>query len=721
MIEDKELRDLFRIESKEHVRNLEAKLLHLEKTPSDPSALEEVFREAHSLKGAARMVGVKDVELIAHRMEDIFGGIRKGVASLTPGLIDRLCRGLDAIKKLVDEATSGAPSGVATAAVLDALSEKTEPSTPPGKDKKESGTPGPAHSPTHSPIHSDDEPAHGHAAGPEEAVYRIDTVRVETSRLDELMTQSAELIVMKNRMSHTGAEMDEIMELLEAGPGTFRPGARLKALRDALSENTSRLEYISSALSEGVRSIRMLPLSTLFGLFPRAARDMARERGKEAALETEGGDTGADKRIIEEMKDPIMHMVRNAIDHGIEAPDDREKAGKPRAGKILLRARRTDANIIIEVIDDGRGLDVDAIKRVAVKRGMRAEEELERLDPAELGQLIFASGFSTSSFVTDTFGRGVGLDVARSNVEGLKGSIQVESRPGSGCVMRVTLPVTLATVRVIIAKADKRHYAIPVESVETSLLIPATSVFSIEGRDTVETNGRAVSVARLLELLGCGGAARNNVKPAGGKVLPCVILRSGEKTFGVFVDELLDEQAIVLKPHGAPLKRVPNVSGAAILANGEICMVLSPVDLMKTMRKRTLAARAEVKAEKEERKRAILLAEDSITTRTQERRILEAAGYEVVTAVDGVDALGKLATRQFDAIVTDIMMPNMDGLTLTSMIRRDKRYMELPIILVTMLASDEDKKRGLEAGANAYIPKPAFDQRIFLETLKRLV
>jgi two-component system chemotaxis sensor kinase CheA len=535
-------------------------------------------------------------------------------------------------------------------------------------------------------------------------------------------------------------------------------------LQQATRDDVARLVAVADELEESIRKMRLLPIAVLFNLFPRLVRDLARGLHKEVRLVIEGGDTTADKRILEEMKDPLMHMLRNAIDHGLEPPEERQARGKPREGTLTLRARQTAASVIIELQDDGRGLDVDAIRRTALKRQFLREDELQGLTEEEVRALIFAPGFSTSLIVTDLSGRGVGMDVVRANVERLKGSIRVDSRPGDGCLFQLQFPLTLATTRVLLARVGSWTYALPVESVEGTLLVQPEEVFTLEGRETISVQGRPVSAARLSKLLelpvenGSPLAARGegrlaaedsplsataadgshalrltdtfpremraaNRQPSSttSRRLPCILLAVGPHRVGLFVDALLDEQEIVLKPLGGLLRRVRTVAGATILGTGEVCMVLDCHDLLKALRGRLHVGALQGPAETVEPPRAILLVEDSITTRVQEKRILEGAGYEVVTAVDGADGLAKLATRAFDAVVSDIEMPNMDGLTLTARIRQDPQYRDLPIILVTTLSSEEDRRRGIEAGANAYITKGAFEQQVLLDTLGRLI
>lgn len=727
MIEDKELRELFRVESAEHLQALENILLRLEANPADQDALAEALREAHSLKGSSRMLGVKGVELLAGKIEDLLGAFRKDAGPVTPVLFDRIYTGLDCVKDLVREAATGETAAVDAASAIRLLDEDA---------KKDNASPAQGSAPSTAGGAQAADSAVQETAGWRKTDNLLNTIRVDTKRLDELMTHTGELSVMKTRLEHLLSRALSAMDIWEeiekesgAGHRDRKPdmrmrtllsrlGTELGSLRDEIYMDSSRLGYIADELDGGITDIRLLPFSTIVSLFHRMVRDMARARSKEAVLEIEGEETRADKRIIEEMKDPLMHIIRNALDHGIEPPDERERSGKPRAGKIRVSVRKTETNITISVADDGRGLDLEAIKRTAARRKIYTDDELAAAKPDELYSLLFSSGFSTSEFVTDISGRGVGLDVVRSNVESLKGTVEARSVPGAGCAIDITLPVTLSTTRVIIASVNKRKYAIPVEFVHMTRLANKEEIVKIKGKESVLVDNEPVpvtSLAALLELREAPGVA----SLSGTGQMPCVIFTIGKERFGALADALVDEQEVVLKSHSALLKRVRNISGATILGNGEVCMVLNPVDMMKTLIKRPPASMAGPVQEK--RKFIVLLVEDSITTRTQEKRILEGAGYDVVTAVDGVDALGKLASQRFDAVISDVLMPNMDGLMLTAKIREDKRYNDLPVILVTTLASDEDRRKGLEAGANAYIPKPAFDQKLLIEILNRLI
>lgn len=846
MIEDRELATLFQAESEEYLQTLDEGLLHLESGARDTGTLERVFRAAHSLKGTARMLGVTDVESIAHRFEDELGAARRTPGALSPASIDRMCGALDAMRALVREAISGQASGVDVPAVLSRLNpdadgevateyplaertpaeravaapdeeaavpqeEETLPQTAPQHEvtvaKPEIAAPpatSPAASSQKSALPNDDvtpqqETVASPRAAPSEvatalvpiasvasiapvvpvadspiavasspaplsapsaAPFQIETMRVEPARLDALTTLSGELIVTTTRLGRgLSEEAEQLAELVkewskDAVSGRLPPspeewsrfqerdaerveqaGAIAERLRHTSDEDATHLRAVANELAESVRNVRLLPMSTVFNLFGRMVRDLAHEQNKEVRLVVEGGETTADKRVLEELKDPLMHIVRNAVDHGIETPAERQSRGKPPVATLTLRAERTSTSVQVEVRDDGRGLDIEAIRRVALARRVAREDELQNMAPEDVQRLIFAPGFSTNALVTDVSGRGVGLDVAMANVERLKGTVTVESRAGEGCTFRLRLPITLATTRVLLACIDGHTYAIPVEWVQSMLLVRPDEVFCVKGRDAICVQGRPVSVTRaseLLEVREASGArcdpSRDGTNTRAAGPWYCVILEVGEERLGVFVDELLDEQEVILKPLGGLLSRVRNVAGATILGTGEACMVLHPVDLIKSARQMSpsgaatlnISAGDEAESEAAARQKVILLADDSITTRTQEKRILEGAGYEVVVAVDGLDAWGKLSTRAFDAVVSDVQMPHMDGLTLTARIRADARYHDVAIILVTSLASDEDRRRGAEAGANAYITKGTFDQKTLLGALGRL-
>ncbi|MGF1479713.1 MAG: response regulator [Cyanophyceae cyanobacterium] len=762
MIEDSELRDIYKIASTERIQKIEAALMHLEQHPQDRGKIDEILREAHTFKGDSGMLGVQSVEKIVHRVEDLLTTVKQSHGFVSPALCDRLYRAIDAIRQLSHEAVTGEAVDVDVFSVLAQLmginsAEKSASSA--AADSEELF--GNDFDELEDDLFSDEpmassreamqaEPASETASAELDTAaqvsdYQIDTIRVEPHRLDALLRQAGELNVAKGRISLWLKNVEEVVALWEELSQTIltngslnrlqtvtngkarytekhlRIGELLHRIKKSADGNVSRLETLSHEIEAGVQSLRLLPLSTIFNLFPRLVRDLSKQQGKDVKFVIEGGDTRADKRILEEIKDPLLHILRNAIDHGIETPSERESSGKPATATLRLRGYQSGSRVRIEVIDDGRGLDLESIKRTALKRGVCRKAELAVMSVAEIHLLIFAPGFSTRTAVTEISGRGVGLDVVRANVERLKGSIEVSSQPGQGCQFRLLFNTTLATSRVLIVEVNQTPYALPIEYVETMLLLSRQEIFALRGNQTMTFKEQPVSVVWLADLLELPLEVpfSSESADATAKILPCVVIKAGTAKLGLLVDALVDEQEIFVKPQSKLLKRVRNVAGATILGTGEVCPVLNPLDMLKSTPGAVRSAPQRLV--EATTKQSLLLVEDSIIIRTQLKRLLEGAGYDVTAAVDGLEGFNKLRAGNFDAVVSDVEMPNMTGLELVAKIRSDSHYSELPVILVTTLASDEDKRRGAEAGASAYLTKASFDQKNLLETLERLI
>jgi two-component system chemotaxis sensor kinase CheA len=412
-------------------------------------------------------------------------------------------------------------------------------------------------------------------------------------------------------------------------------------------------------------------------------------------------------------------MIRNSIDHGIELPDEREQQGKQRAGTIKLSANHFAGHITITLEDDGKGLNEKSIIETALRKKLIDEEASKNLTHKQIHKLIFTPGFSTSKIITDVSGRGVGMEVVQANIDKLKGKINIESETKKSTRFIIELPLTLATLRVMTASVGNHIFAIPVDFIVSVIIVDVAEIFSMEARDTIVFRDEPITIVNLktvLELEDISDSTMKNVT-----TFQCIILSSMGEKAGFIVDSLIDEQEVLVKPLGFMLKRVKNVSGSTILVSGDVCMILNPNDLLKTVKSLSASEILETSTPESLRKKRILLVEDSITTRTQEKRILESAGYDVVVAVDGLDGYQKLLINEIDAVVSDVEMPNLDGLSLTEKIRAEKKYLSLPVVLVTSLSSEEQKKRGLESGANAYLTKSGFDQKILIETLDRLL
>jgi len=452
-------------------------------------------------------------------------------------------------------------------------------------------------------------------------------------------------------------------------------------------------------------------------------RDLAHDQNKDVQLVLRGSEVEIDKRILEEMKDPLIHLLRNCVDHGVEAPEARAQKGKPRRATVTLSVSQVGGNEVeILIADDGAGMDLAEIKAAAVRHGVVSEDEADKLGEQQALALIFQSGISTSRIITEISGRGLGMAIVREKVEKLGGRVAVETEPGAGTTFHILLPLTLATFKGILVEAAGQSFVIPTASVERVVRIQPDDVKTVENRETIPLSRASsgqdvVALVRLDDVLELSGA-----KEGDAGLMQVVVLGSGEKRIAFRVDEVLNEQEVLVKSLGAPLARVRNIAGATVLGSGKAVPILNAADLLKSaLRMSGTSSRASGAGEVETGGKAVLIAEDSITSRMLLKNILESAGYQVTTAVDGMDALTALKTSDFDIVVSDVDMPRLDGFGLTEAIRGDKRLEELPVVLVTGRESREDRERGIDVGASAYIVKSSFDQSNLLDVLRRLV
>ncbi|MGF1512639.1 MAG: Hpt domain-containing protein [Elainellaceae cyanobacterium] len=733
LFEDKELLDIYQTSSAERLQRLETGLVQLENRPDDSTVLAELLREAHSLKSDSSSVGLQSAEMLTHAIEDILSGYQRQEIGLTTEMTDNLYIGLDAIGQLIRKATVGEPVKIDIDQIFQRLRATASADTP----VKPAAVPS---EPSPSSAVSTATPTVPDNASKKGGTSQIDTVRIQTRELDLLLSQAEELAVTRIQIAQTSSQTQQLMTLweewqtnkhkpqsLELSALSYeeRLESLLLALRSTTQENSAKLELVSENLRERIRRLQLIPISVLFRSLPRTVRDLAKQQSKAVNLVLEGEDARADKRLLEGIKDSLMHIVRNAIDHGIETPEVREASGKPATATLRIKAYQTALSFWIEITDDGQGLDIDQIKRTAISRGLHRAKELEAMSTSQIHNLILAPGFSTRSFITEISGRGVGLDVVRAQVEQLKGVINIESTPGEGCTFRLQLSTALSTENVVLTEAQGMTFALPIEFLQMTLLISPREVVATDGRDTILIDGETIPIANLVDILEVANSPiyRQVAKPStmSGDRRPCVLLKVGDEQAGFFVDRLINQQEVISKPLSPLLKRVRNVSAATILGTGEICMILNPPDLIRSLQQ--TKSEDIVRVEKPERlqKPVILLVEDSPTVRIQERRLFEGAGYEVVTATNGLEGYDKFETRKFDAVVSDVEMPLLDGFSLTAQIRQQVSRDSLPIILVTTLDSEADRQRGASAGANAYILKGKFNQEALLETLERLV
>lgn len=763
----------FREEADEHLARLNEGIIELETEPGNGELLDDLFRVAHTLKGASKMVGVLDVSEVSHKLEDLLAAMRGGRIAAGGDVSDIFFEALDAIVFLADAAVrdekadfdvAGLCSRLAEVAARGRAEDERDPAAAEAQSKTAKAVPKAKKSPKpkgasrskSTPKRKESEPESTEevldakpqtAAAPKSSTG---TIRVKTAQVDKLLNLVGEIVIAQIKSEE---HLDELKNLLASAThtteewGEIRPGlaeiaqaagmhgdelrVRITAMdeateqirhksRDVVStylEDTTRGSTVVRELQEEGMQLRMLPVGTIFNAFPRAVHDMARDFNKKIKLEIVGADTELDKKVLEGINDPLVHMVRNSIDHGIESPEEREAAGKPAEGTIRLAASQEGDHIVIRVSDDGRGVDPEAVRHAAVNRGILSPAEAESLSDRETLFLVFATGFTTSQIITEMSGRGVGLDVVKQFVvEKLKGTVDIESQLGKGTEVILTMPLTLAIIRALLVKCSGQVFAFPTTSVEETLAIPADAVKKVQGREAVRLRRRTVPIVRLDQVLG--------LPPSEVETSPnlrvVVVGLSGQR-IGLIVDEFAGEQQIVIKSLGSHLKRVPNVAGATILGAGEVVIILFVPDLMEAARTISTSGRVEgAQAGIARGPGRILLVEDSFTTRELERSIFEAAGYEVDVAVDGAEAMTRLESARFDLVVTDVQMPRVNGFELTAKIRGDERFNRMPVVIVTSLEREEEKRKGIEVGADAYVTKSVFNQDTLLEIVERL-
>lgn len=746
----------FKVEQREHTTKITQGLLALEKNPSDEvrqSLLNEIFREAHSLKGSARAVGLTTIESLGHGMEGLLLRAKEGELDFSAELFDLLYQTLDIVEVVINQIEQGhtAPS-LEALQLLARLNEAIVSSEP-----SEAATTETAVSlPTSDSDLDEEETLETESPGTVTAVSDNETIRVSVNKLDSLMSQFSELLTAKVRVEQRLVELHQVRNVMNEwhkewitmrhryhhvvhnGGNTYSKdmvavlefvdknqeylydlSAQVNVLSRQLANDNTYLRFMLNELEEEIKQVRMLPLSTITVSFSRMVRDMARQQNKQIALTMTGGETELDKHVLEQMKAPLIHLLRNAVDHGIEAPETRQKVGKSPTGHITLKGSQQGHNIVIEIQDDGSGLDLAAIRKSAVNKGILSKSEARKLSDEEVTSLIFESGLSTSKMITDISGRGIGLDVVRQNVEQLHGLLSVTSHPGQGCVFCMTLPLTLVSSRGILIHAGEQIFALPISGVERMLTVAQSDVSKIEGRNAIIYEDKPIAIAWLEDLL----ELPSDAEPMQDLVI--IVITTAERRLGLVVNKVVGEQEIVIKNMGKQLAKLSGIAGATIMGSGEVILVLHPADLVKLAENAPVRKPVELQAthtKKETKKKVILVVDDSITTRTLEKNILEAAGYQVNLATNGEEALGSLVSGELPhLIVSDINMPHLSGFELTTRIKQDGRYQAIPIILVTSLDSPTDKAHGIEVGADAYIVKSRFDQGNLLETIAQLI
>ncbi|MDU2008303.1 MAG: response regulator [Campylobacter concisus] len=774
----KEIMEDFLIEAFELIEQIDHDLVELEANPEDLELLNRIFRVAHTVKGSSSFLNFDVLTELTHHMEDVLNKARKGELKITPDIMDVVLESVDMMKGLLEsirdngsdaaagidiknicasltqisegEAPSVAPEAPAAAPAPEPVKEP-EPAAPAeeaapevsdaelsklsdseveaeierllkvrkAEDQARRASKGiapkspeeiapaasaaPAPAPKPAPSRERDADKKVPAASSNSAVAQEQTIRVEVKRLDHLMNLIGELVLGKNRLLKI---YDDVEERYEG-----------EKFLEELNQVVSSLSLVTTDIQLAVMKTRMLPIAKVFNKFPRMIRDLSRELGKQIDLEISGEETELDKSIVEEIGDPLVHIIRNSCDHGIEDPETRKAMGKPEKGLVQLKAYNEGNHIVVEIVDDGKGLDADMLKAKSIEKGIITEREADAMSEKEAFGLIFKPGFSTAAKVTNVSGRGVGMDVVKTNIEKLNGIIDIESEVGKGTVMKLKIPLTLAIIQSLLVGTQEEFYAIPLASVLETVRVPIDDIYTIDGKNVLRLRDEVLSLVRLSDVFGV------NKVFDGGDQTYVVIIGVAEAKLGIIVDTLVGQEEIVIKSMGDYLQNIPGIAGATIRGDGRVTLIIDVGAMMEMAKDIKVNIRAEMedstKAKEKPSDYKVLIVDDSKMDRTIMQKSLEPIGVTIIEATNGVEALNiiKSGEHAFDAVLIDIEMPRMDGYTLAGEIRKYSKYRTLPLIAVTSRTSKTDRLRGVEVGMTEYITKPYSSE--YLENVVR--
>lgn len=765
-----EILEDFLVEAFELIEQIDHDLVELEANPEDLELLNSIFRVAHTVKGSSSFLNFDILTKLTHHMEDVLNKARHGDLKITPDIMDVVLESVDMMKALlksIRDNGSDASAGIDITDIcarLTAISEgnempaKQEESTQEQvskevapqeesqeqaneeatsqeseesndedinvnnlseaeveaeierllkvrkaedkarKENKKNEQPKqevkPAEAKKPEPAPSSKEKPAANQVAQSGGTAMEQTIRVEVKRLDNLMNLIGELVLGKNRLLKI---YDDVEERYEG-----------EKFLEELNQVVSSLSLVTTDIQLAVMKTRMLPIAKVFNKFPRMVRDLSRELGKQIDLEISGEETELDKSIVEEIGDPLVHIIRNSCDHGVEEPKDRIKAGKPEKGTIQLKAYNEGNHIVIEIVDDGKGIDPTALKAKAVERGIITEREADAMSDKEAYALVFKPGFSMAKKVTNVSGRGVGMDVVKTNIDKLNGTIDIDSEIGRGTIIKLKIPLTLAIIQSLLVGAQEEFYAIPLASVKETVRVPVEDIYTIEGKNVLRLRDEVLSLVRLSDLFGV-----KQVFESGDQTY-VVVINVAESKLGIIVDHLIGQEEIVIKSLGNYLQNIRGIAGGTIRGDGKVTLIVDVGMIMDMAKEIKIDIRASiestVKAATKEKPSdyKVLIVDDSKMDRTIMQKSLEPLGITVIEATNGVEALNlvKSGDHALDAILIDIEMPRMDGYTLAGEIRKYSKYRNLPLIAVTSRTSKSDRLRGVEVGMTEYITKP---------------
>jgi two-component system chemotaxis sensor kinase CheA len=719
----------FQVEHREHLDRIRSILTDVDQRDGTLAAadVDEVFRRAHSLKGAARVVDLRPVENLAHRLETLFSRVRQDGVRLDHELSGVIHHVLDSTEDWVAALSESRPLPDTTRA-LQAIEAALN---------MESEAPQP-------------KPAAPVAPRP---LQRFETVRVNAESLDRLLRSTDRLAAEILRQEALAQQLREISQQVtdvsrewervrraaaaplrrfDDEPGLARLArylefvehqvhtlvGRTRNIRLHHQRNSWSLRQLGDEIQQEVKQARTVPAESVYEGFHKMVRDLARDQGKEIEFRVSGFEVQADRLVLQALKDPLMHLLRNAVTHGIELPEQRTSSGKNRMGHVTLRMETVGNRLSLAVEDDGRGVDVNKVAKVAIQHGLLTETEARASSPRELARLVFRTGFSTSEVVTDLSGRGMGLSVVYEAVERLQGEVDIKPPENGGTSIILSVPLSLSTYRLLFVNCCGQIFCIPAHAIERLYRVHAKDLQTVEGTPVVFHDAKQVplmSLARVLDL------AESEVAVDGG-IFPVIVMRSAGKHVAVAVDALLSERDAFIKDLGISLPKGGQVTGGVLTADGSVALVLNPIAIVEAFQQpNAKPAFAIASRATEERKSTILVVDDSITTRTLERSILEAHGYHVRVAVDGLEALEQLRADPADLVIADVQMPRMDGFGLVAEIKKDPHLAKIPVIIVSSLEKREEQAHGLALGADAYIVKRKFDQQELLDAIRQIL
>ncbi|HEY4446250.1 MAG TPA: hybrid sensor histidine kinase/response regulator [Steroidobacteraceae bacterium] len=740
--------DLFRMEVDSESQVLTAGLLALERDPKAADQLERCMRAAHSLKGAARIVGLSAGVSVTHAMEDCFVAAQQGRIALQQGHIDELLRGVDLLQQMARTAEKDMDRWetqklAEVGAFLDALS-LVEVSRAPAREA------GPAQA-----DHARPQEAQPQEAGLPVTLRSEDggdaaqggVLRVTAENLNRLLGLAGESLVesrgfksfadslLRLKRGHYELQraLDRVREqfsqqrmsdkaqaaLAEAQQHAFDCQQFLAQRLVEMDTFDRRAADLSHRLYDGALACHMRPFADGVQAFPRMVRDLARTLGKQLRLDIAGQDTQVDRNILEKLEAPLGHLLRNALDHGIESPEERLAAGKPAEAVLSIEARHNAGRLQVTVADDGRGIDLEHLRAAVIERRLSNAETAAKLTDVELLEFLFLPGFSMKEAVTDISGRGVGLDVVQSVLKQIRGTVRIVTRRGEGTRFQLELPLTLSVARTLLVEVGAEAYAVPLAYIKRALKLAQGDIQMLEGRAHFNLDGRSIGLVTAHQILGV-------VPPqAAPDLLAVIVLGDTTHLYGLIVDRFLGERELVVQTLDARLGKIKDVAAGALMEDGSPALILDVEDVIRSIEKLastgSLSGVARDASDAGGRRKRVLVVEDSFTVRELERKLLVNSGFEVEVSVDGMDGWNAARGGHFDLVITDVDMPRMDGIELVTLIKKDPHLKSLPVMIVSYKDRPEDRRRGLDAGADYYLAKGSFHDETLLHAVVDLI